>query len=129
MSDYYKTLGVQSNASQDELKKAYRKKAMKYHPDQNKGNPEAEAKFKEVSQAYDILKDEDKRAAYDRYGEAAFDGSMGSGGGGGGVVLLAYRRLVETGSVLVSAGSGGAGYLAGSDGEDGTAGTVRRWSI
>lgn len=83
-NDFYKTLGVEKGASKEELKKAYRKLAMKYHPDQNKDNPEAEAKFKEISQAYDILKDEQKRAAYDQYGEAAFDGSMGGGGGGGG---------------------------------------------
>ena len=81
--DFYKTLGVDKNASADELKKAYRKLAMKYHPDQNKDNPEAEAKFKEISEAYDILKDEQKRAAYDRYGAAAFDGSMGGGAGPG----------------------------------------------
>lgn len=81
--DFYKTLGVERSASKEELKKAYRKLAMKYHPDQNKDNPEAEAKFKEISQAYDILKDEQKRSAYDQYGEAAFDGSMGGGGGGG----------------------------------------------
>lgn len=81
--DYYKVLGVEKSASADELKKAYRKLAMKYHPDQNKDNPEAEAKFKEVSEAYDILKDEQKRAAYDRFGAAAFDGSMGGGGAGG----------------------------------------------
>ena len=82
--DYYKTLGVEKGASKDELKKAYRKLAMKYHPDQNKDNPEAETKFKEVSQAYDILKDDQKRAAYDQFGEAAFDGSMGGGAGGPG---------------------------------------------
>lgn len=84
MADYYKTLGIEKNANADEIKKAYRKMAMKYHPDRNKDDKVAEAKFKEAGAAYDILKDEDKRAAYDRYGEAAFDGSMGGGGGGRG---------------------------------------------
>jgi molecular chaperone DnaJ len=82
--DFYKILGVTKDASDDEIKKAYRKLAMKYHPDQNKDSKEAEEKFKEVNQAYEILKDKDKRAAFDRYGAAAFDGSMGAGGFGGG---------------------------------------------
>lgn len=83
--DYYEVLGVSKNASADELKKAYRKLAMQYHPDRNQDNPEAEAKFKEVSEAYDALKDEQKRAAYDRFGHAAFEnGGMGAAGGGGG---------------------------------------------
>ena len=82
--DYYEILGVAKTASADELKKAYRKLAMKYHPDQNKDNKEAEAKFKELNEAYDVLKDEQKRAAYDRFGKSAFDGSMGGGGFGGG---------------------------------------------
>ena len=81
--DLYSILGVSNDASTDELKKAYRKLAMKYHPDQNKDNPEAEEKFKEVSHAYDILKDEQRRAAYDRYGMAAFDPAMGGAAGGG----------------------------------------------
>lgn len=81
--DLYKILGVGRDANADEIKKSYRKLAMKYHPDQNKDNPEAEAKFKEINAAYDILKDDQKRAAYDRYGAAAFDGSMGGGGSGG----------------------------------------------
>ncbi len=83
-TDLYKTLGVDKSASESDIKKAYRKLAMKYHPDQNKDNKKAEEKFKEINHAYDILKDEQKRAAYDRYGNAAFDGSMGGGGGASG---------------------------------------------
>ncbi len=82
--DFYSTLGVAKNASEDDLKKAYRKLAMQYHPDRNAGNAEAEKKFKAISEAYDVLKDPQKRAAYDRFGHEAFAGGMGSGGGGGG---------------------------------------------
>ena len=80
--DYYEILGVDRKASAEDLKKAYRKLAMQYHPDKNKDDKKAEAKFKEISEAYDVLKDEQKRAAYDRFGKSAFDGSMGGGGGG-----------------------------------------------
>ncbi len=78
--DYYETLGIDKKANAEDIKKAYRKLAMKYHPDQNKDDKAAETKFKEISEAYDILKDEQKRAAYDRFGKGAFDGSMGGGG-------------------------------------------------
>lgn len=80
--DFYKVLGVEKTASADDIKKAYRKLALQYHPDKNKDDKKAEEKFKEISEAYDVLKDEQKRAAYDRFGSAAFDGSMGGGGAG-----------------------------------------------
>lgn len=82
--DYYDLLGVSKSSSADEIKKAYRKLAMQYHPDRNQGNAESEKKFKEINEAYEVLKDEDKKAAYDRHGHAAFDPSSGFGGGRGG---------------------------------------------
>ncbi|MES2607412.1 MAG: molecular chaperone DnaJ [Pseudomonadota bacterium] len=82
--DYYDILGIQKGASADELKKAYRKQAMKYHPDKNPGDKTAESKFKEVNEAHEVLKDEQKRAAYDRFGHAAFQQGAGQGGGQGG---------------------------------------------
>ena len=81
--DFYQILGVDKKTPADELKKAYRKLAMQYHPDKNPGNKEAEAKFKELSEAYDVLKDDQKRAGYDRFGHAAFEGG-GMGGARGG---------------------------------------------
>ncbi len=82
--DYYEVLGVARDAGEDDLKKTYRKLAMQWHPDRNQGNAEAEAKFKELNEAYDVLKDAEKRAAYDRFGHAAFEqGGPGGGGGGG----------------------------------------------
>ena len=82
--DFYEILGVNRDASEDEIKKAYRKLAMKYHPDRNPDSKEAEDKFKEAKEAYEILSDAQKRAAYDQYGHAGIDPQAGFGGGGGG---------------------------------------------
>jgi molecular chaperone DnaJ len=81
--DYYETLGVGRNASADELKKAYRKLAMQYHPDRNPGDSAAEQRFKEISEAYEVLKNGERRAAYDRFGHAAFEAGPGARGPGG----------------------------------------------
>src|SRR5438128_5196861 len=81
MADFYGVLGVDRGASDDDIKKAYRKLAMQYHPDRNNGAKEAEEKFKQITEAYDVLRDPQKRAAYDRYGDAAFQrGGTGAGG-------------------------------------------------
>lgn len=106
--DYYEVLMVSREVTSDELKKSYRKLAVKYHPDKNPGDKEAEEKFKEVSEAYDILSDDQKRAAYDRYGHSAFSGGMGGGGGGGGGFHDPFDIFRE---VFGGAGGGGGGIF------------------
>src|SRR5881398_4091585 len=78
--DFYEILGVSKSADAEELKRAYRKLAMQHHPDRNPGDKSADQKFKELNEAYDVLKDDQKRAAYDRFGHAAFEAGLGAAG-------------------------------------------------
>jgi len=87
--DYYEVLGVAKGASEQEIKKAYRRLAMKHHPDRNEGNTEAEEKFKEASEAAEVLLDAEKRSTYDQYGHAAFEGGGGGRGGFGNSAISA----------------------------------------
>jgi len=117
--DYYKTLGVDRDASAGDIKKAYRKMAMKYHPDRNADDKEAEKNFKEVNEANDVLSDDEKRAAYDRFGHAAFEqGGPGGPGGAGGFGGAGFSDIFEDmfGDFMGSGGRGGRqGSARGSD--------------
>jgi len=100
--DYYDVLGVIKSASTEEIKKAYRKSALKYHPDKNKGDKAAEAKFKEASEAYHVLSDKERRTNYNQFGHAAFEGA----GGRGGFQILIFQTffqifLVQTQTLLI----------------------------
>lgn len=113
-NDYYQSLGIDRGADESTIKKAYRKLAMKYHPDRNKGDKEAEAKFKEINEAYTILSDADKRRQYDQFGHAGVDPSMGGGNGGAG---FDFNDLGDIfGSVFGDMfGGGGSGQQRGND--------------
>ena len=116
--DYYEVLGIAKGASEDEIKKAYRKLAMKYHPDHNPGDKEAETKFKEINEAYAVLSDADKKAKYDQYGHAAFDPASGGFGGGG---FSGFGEGFDFGDIFSSFFGGGASSRRASnivDGED-----------
>jgi molecular chaperone DnaJ len=105
--DYYEILGVNRDASDDEIKKSYRKLAMKHHPDRNPDDKDAEARFKEVKEAYEMLSDSQKRAAYDAYGHAGVDASMGGGAGGAGQGGFADAFGDIFGEIFGGAGGGG----------------------
>ncbi|MBL4838733.1 MAG: molecular chaperone DnaJ [Kordiimonadaceae bacterium] len=105
--DYYELLGVSKDADANTLKKAFRKAAMQHHPDRNPDNKDAEVKFKEMGEAYDVLKDPEKRAAYDRYGHAAFENGMGGGGGGRGAAGFDFADVFEEFFGDFSGGGGG----------------------
>jgi molecular chaperone DnaJ len=114
--DYYRILGVDRDASKDDLKKAYRKLAMRYHPDRNPGDKEAERHFKEINEAYEVLRDDQKRAAYDRYGHAAFEPGVGVepgfGGFGGGFADIFEEMF---GEFMTGGRRGGRGSGRGAD--------------
>jgi len=120
MADYYEILGVSRTASQDEIKKAYRKNALKYHPDRNPGDAQAEKQFKSISEAYEVLSDDNKRKIYDQYGADALKGGMGGGHPGGG-----FSSMEEALRTFMGAfGGGGSGFESffGFESEDGDPG-------
>ncbi len=115
--DYYRLLGVERNASKDDIKKAFRKQAMKYHPDRNPGDHEAERRFKELNEAYEVLQDDQKRSAYDRFGHAAFEQGAGPGGFGGVGGGAGFADIFEEmfGEFMTGGRRGGRGAGRGSD--------------
>ena len=104
--DFYEILGVSKSASESEIKKAYRKKAIKYHPDKNPGDSQAEENFKKAAEAYEVLGNKEKRSKYDQFGHSAFDGSGGFGGAG----MNMDDIFSQFGDIFVSAFGGGSGF-------------------
>ncbi|MFC2151560.1 molecular chaperone DnaJ [Bacteroidota bacterium] len=122
--DYYEVLEISKSASQDEIKKAYRKQAIKFHPDKNPGDKDAETKFKEAAEAYEILSNPDKRSRYDRFGHAGVSGASGAGGFGGGMTM---EDIFENfGDIFGSAFGGGFGGFSGFGGFGGSRQRGRR---
>ncbi len=113
--DYYEILGIAKGASAAEIKKAYRKMAIKYHPDKNPDNKEAEEKFKQAAEAYEVLSDDQKRARYDQFGHAAFEGAQGGGGFGGGGMNM-EDIFSQFGDIFGGGGFGGFGGFSGGGG-------------
>ena len=118
--DYYEILGVSKNASASEIKKAYRKKAIQFHPDKNPDDKSAEANFKKAAEAYEILGNEEKRSKYDQYGHAAFDGSQGFGGGGMNIDDIFSQFGDIFGSAFGGGGFGSSGFGGGQRRSQGT---------
>lgn len=122
--DYYEVLGVSKSATQEEIKKAYRKQAIKFHPDKNPGDKEAESKFKESAEAYEVLSNQEKRSRYDRYGHAGVGGAASGGGFGGG---MSMEDIFENfGDIFGSAFGGGFGGFSGFSGFGGSRSRGRR---
>ncbi len=114
--DFYEILGISKSANAAEIKKAYRKKAIEFHPDKNPGNATAEENFKKAAEAYEVLSDPSKKAKYDQYGHQAFDGNGGYGGGGGPAGMNMDDIFSQFGDIFGSAFGGGGGFSGGGGG-------------
>ncbi len=125
MTDFYQILGVSKQATKEELKKAYRKKAIQYHPDKNQGNEDAAKKFKEISEAYEVLNDDQKRQIYDQYGKEGLSGGMGGQGFGGGQGFSSMEEALRTFMGAFGGRGGGSSgfdsFFTGGDGRSGGA--------